>query len=73
MRTNGRAGRQTDRHDEANSRFRNFANAPKNNKKQRALAVANHYHYPEAKSGETVSCRIVWPSARPSLRIRILH
>ena len=28
-RTDRRAGRQTDRHDESNRRFSNFANAPK--------------------------------------------
>jgi hypothetical protein len=56
MRKNGRAGRRTDM-TKLIVAFCNFAIAPKNNKKQRALAVANHNS--EAKSSETVQCRIV--------------
>jgi hypothetical protein len=35
---------QTDRHDEANSRFRNFANAPKN-ARQCTILISNIFGY----------------------------
>jgi len=56
IRTNGRAGRRTGMTKPIVD-FRNFAIAPKHNKKQRALAVA--HHNPGGRSSETVQCRIV--------------
>jgi DNA gyrase inhibitor GyrI len=56
MHTNGREDRRTDM-TKLIVAFRNFANAPKNSKKQRTLAVA--YHNPEAVSSEAVQCRTV--------------
>jgi hypothetical protein len=39
MRTDGRTYRQTDRHDEANRRFRSFANAPNNDYRVQDVAL----------------------------------